>query len=194
VTFTLKRGGTAVSAPTNLTFPAGAGDNSSLNISPAATTDGSGQFSVSLEPAAHGARTVTAHVNNDSATPASVNVNVAPGAYSLELTSATPALPLTQGVETTAIFTVKQGGIAVDSGVTLDFMANSHFDNLPSARTTIAGGQFTVSGLTARDNGPQSIQGTVEGETVTASFTRSLRARTRWIWRPRPWSRARRPR
>ncbi|MDR2744655.1 MAG: hypothetical protein LBB66_05610, partial [Desulfovibrio sp.] len=67
-------------------------------------------------------------------------------------------------------FTLKQGGSPA-ANTNLTFAANPNFSGLASAQTTGPDGKFTVSGLTALNIGSQTLSATVDGQTVTVTFT-----------------------
>ncbi|MDR2055485.1 MAG: inverse autotransporter beta domain-containing protein, partial [Desulfovibrio sp.] len=135
-------------------------------------TDGRGEFLVRLDPASlpsDGRVTVTARIGNSEA---SFTLLGTPAAYTLEMTSATPALPLTQNAAANVVFTVTQGGSPVGAGVSVTFAANPNFSNLPTAaQTTNSSGQFTVTYLKALASGSQTLSATVQGQAVTLSVS-----------------------
>ena len=62
------------------------------------------------------------------------------------------------------------GGAAVPN-TSVTFTANANFNSLPQSTQTNAGGEFTVSGLTALTAGSQSVEVTVDGQKVNATLT-----------------------
>ena len=131
-----------------------------------ATTDANGQITLSgltlLTPTD---QTIVANIDGQKL---NIQVTVIPGTYTLE---ATPDA-LTQFAATNVTFMVKQGGIVVPVGTAVTFTANSNFANLPTAeQTTNASGQITVTGLNATVSGSQTIQATVDGQTVSVPIT-----------------------
>ena len=61
------------------------------------------------------------------------------------------------------------GGAAVPN-TSVTFTANANFNSLPQSTQTNAGGEFTVSGLTALTAGSQSVEVTVNGQKVNATL------------------------
>lgn len=162
LTLSLTRGGVA-QAGINVSF---ALNPNIQGLPTSATTNTSGQIILtSLVVLASTDQTITATVDGNKLT---IPVTVIPGTYTLE---AAPAA-LTQHMPTDVTFTVKVNGTPVMANTSVSFTYNVNFTDLPAAaQMTNASGQFTVLRLMVTAATNQTIEATVEGQTVRATIT-----------------------
>ncbi|MDR2124463.1 MAG: inverse autotransporter beta domain-containing protein, partial [Desulfovibrio sp.] len=162
VTFTVLRGGTPAAAGTSVTFTAN--DRFTGLPSSEQKTGSDGTIPVSgLTALASGAQTIHATVEGQAV---SVSFTVAAGTYTLEPNT----LTMTQGVPADPTFTLKMNGTVVPDKI-VSFTANPNFKNLPATATTGTGGTFTITGLTAKAAGSQTIQVAVDSEKLNIAVT-----------------------
>ena len=131
----------------------------------AQATDASGQFKVTgLTPILSGQQEVEVSINNEGTAKKAFNVTAA----TYNLTATPDTLVRYEGQNVTFKLTTSGGAAVPNTSVT--FTANANFNSLPQSTQTNAGGEFTVSGLTALTAGSQSVEVTVNGQKVNATL------------------------
>ena len=161
VTFKLTTSGGAAVPNTSVTFTA----NANFNSLPQSTqTNAGGEFTVSgLTALTAGSQSVEVTVNGQK-----VNATLAVNEATYNLTATPDTLVRYEGQNVTFKLTTSGGAAVPNTSVT--FTANANFNSLPQSTQTNAGGEFTVSGLTALTAGSQSVEVTVNGQKVNATL------------------------
>ena len=161
VTFKLTTANGAAVPNVSVTFTA----NSSFNNLPTTVqTNTGGEFTVSgLMALTAGSQSVEVTVDGQK-----VNATLTVNEATYNLTATPDTLVRYEGQNVTFKLTTSGGAAVPNTSVT--FTANANFNSLPQSTQTNAGGEFTVSGLTALTAGSQSVEVTVNGQKVNATL------------------------